>query len=160
MRALLALPLCFASFGAWADDWSAYRNSRYGFAIDVPPNFEMQPPPGNDDGRTFLHGDASLLAYASAGMEDDFATNIAYEIDWASKDGWLITYQSVKATSASFSGTKGDLILYSRRIAICDGVFIAHFDLQYPAEEREAYDTVIPRLVSSLAQDGVGSQCS
>ena len=47
-------------------DPGRYRNRRYAFSIAVPPQFIMEPPPANDDGRVFRAGGAEIRVFGSS----------------------------------------------------------------------------------------------
>lgn len=67
-------------------------------------------------------------------------------------DGWKVTYRKQNSAFASWSGTKGDQIVYERAIPACNGA-AAYFRLEYHADAKEAFDPVILRLVQSLQSD-------
>ena len=52
--AVLALALAIPVF---ASGYANYCNSRYGFCVDYPANFGMEPAPVNNDGRVFYDGE-------------------------------------------------------------------------------------------------------
>ena len=56
---LLVVFTCSISIGQVK--YSTYNNDRFEFSIDYPESLlKMQPPPENDDGRTFISGDGTV----------------------------------------------------------------------------------------------------
>jgi len=59
-------------FGLWwlaqrgmdSGDWAIYENSRYGFSIDYPADWQMGEAPDNNDGRTFVSPDGDITCHA------------------------------------------------------------------------------------------------
>ena len=53
--------------------WNTYHNSRYGFSIEYPASFTSEPPPENNDGRTFVSRDrkATIAVYGNYNVFDD-----------------------------------------------------------------------------------------
>lgn len=53
--------------------YTLYHNSRYGYSIEYPAGFKKQPPPANNDGRTFISpdGKATLNIYGVFNVFND-----------------------------------------------------------------------------------------
>jgi hypothetical protein len=137
-----------------------YGNARFGFFIEVPTVFSVaDPEPENGDGRRFHKPDQSAELTASGGwiIEDNFANEVAQEKGFAVQHGWKLTYESkVAASSAAYSGQKGERIFYEREIATCNGQAHAAYRLEYPSAEKAKYDGMIKALSASL-KAGIGS---
>ena len=138
-----------------AGDWSSYLNDRYGYEIAVPPGFVGQGEPDAHDGQVFrsADGNARLTVWGgdlfdAESVEDDVGTRL----DGFRRSGWNITYQSMTPDWASWSGTKGARVFYSREIAGCHGDRFAAFELQYPATQIGVMKPVISKLVAGLRQ--------
>jgi hypothetical protein len=137
-----------------------YGNARFGFFVEVPAAFSVADrEPENGDGWRFHTSDQSAELTASGGwiIEDNFAAEVAKEKGFAVQDGWRLTYESkVAASSAAYSGQKGERIFYEREIASCGGQAHAAYRLEYPATEKAKYDGMIKALNASL-KAGKGS---
>ena len=137
-----------------------YGNARFGFFIEVPAAFSIaDPEPENGDGRRFHTPDQSAELTASGGwiVTDSFAAEMAQEKGFLVQDGWKLTYESkVAASSATYSGQKGERIFYEREITTCKSQAHAAYRLEYPATEKAKYDGMIKTLNASL-KAGEGS---
>ena len=152
MRFLIALLLLVTP--AAAADWETYDNARFGYTIDVPAGFTWGPEADNGDGRQFRAGATRLAVWGGNFTEPDLEAAAASDLALAEADGWTITYRSVTPGWASFSGTRGQRILYERMVALCDPGQYAGFLLEYSAIDLAALDPVVNRLVSSLRPTG------
>ena len=105
----------------------------------------------NGDGLTLGSGDGSaqLLVFGSHILDGDFADEVQQRMEFARQDGWVLSYSSVKPAGASFSGTRGDRILYLRAVALCEAA-AGFLQIDYPARDRKRFDAVVARLVKSL----------
>jgi hypothetical protein len=144
---------------AVADDWGRYANARYGYAIDVPPDFVAQGESDNGDGQVFKTPTATLTVYGSNIVEGDFEDAVKQREAWAESDGWAIIYQVSAPTKASYSGKRGGRILYARLIALCGGSQFAAFELIYSAADLVTFDPIVARLVRSLQATEDGGTC-
>ena len=136
-----------------------YGNARFGFFVEIPEAFSVaEPEPENGDGRTFHTADLKAELGATGGWitEDNFKAEVAMFKGLAVNDGWKLTYESkVSASSATYSGEKGDRFFYERLITSCKGQAHASYRLEYPAADKLKYDAVIKALNASL-KPGVG----
>jgi hypothetical protein len=159
LAVLIPLGLALAT-GPTMAGASLYGNARFGFFIEVPSAFSVaDPEPENGDGRRFHTPDQSAELTASGGwiIDDNFAAEVVQEKDFAVQDGWKLTYESkVAASSAAYSGQKGERIFYEREITSCAGQAHAAYRLEYPAGEKAKYDGLIKALNASL-KAGKGS---
>jgi hypothetical protein len=156
LKALLAAILMMLALPVAAAEWGHYENARFGFAVDIPPEFGNAQEALNGDGRIYASGDgrAVLRIYGGNIVEADFEAALATAMGHAESDGWALSYQRVTPGWASYSGTRNGQILYARAIAACGGSQYASFELVYPAAEVRAYDPVVERLVRSLRATG------
>lgn len=142
-----------------AEDWHRYENGRFGYVIDVPAAFTWGAESDNGDGRAFRNGATTLAAWGGNIVEADFEAEAAVAEGFAANDGWTLTYRAVTPSWASFSGSKGQRILYERMVALCDGTRYAAFRLEYSAVDLAELDPVVHRLVESLRPSGDGAGC-
>ncbi|MCC2608981.1 hypothetical protein [Neorhizobium petrolearium] len=155
MRVLLTVLAWLAAvLVAHAAEWQTYANDRYGYTIELPPGFTMQRAPGNGDGGTFLakNGDR-ILVFGTFLVDVFFDEEAANRITQAKKDGWKISYSRVKPEWASYSGTRGDRILYVRGIWLCEDA-ATFLQLEYRKQDLKTYDMIIKRMVASLKPAG------
>ena len=146
MAALFAFTML--SVAAFAQGWSSYTNDRYGTYAKVPPGFEMQPPPGNDDGRTFKAPDGAVLrVFAEANAFDDTPSSYAERrLGYGGID--KVAYRKATKTWAVVSGTHGSQIVYEKYLFKDD--IIHQLTIEYPASLRAHYDPIVARLAASL----------
>ena len=158
MRLLLAL-LLLIPLPAFAADWGHYTNTRFGYAVDVPPRFVAQGESDNGDGQVFKTPTAVLTVFGGNVMETDFEAEVAQREQFAKDEGWAITYQVSSPQKASWSGKRGGRILYGRMIALCGGQQFASFELEYSGADLKAFNPVVDRLVSSLRATEGSASC-
>ena len=142
--------------------WVHYENPRFGYEISFPPNFvEQGPAPTNGDGLVFVTTDGTQLLRVYGGniIEGDFKAALGRAMDAATDAGWDLSYKRVSGTWASYSGTRSDMILYARAIALCGGTQYASFEIEYPYADLEPMNLTIEMLVASLKATGNGIDC-
>ena len=139
------------SLSAAAAGWAHYHNDRFGYAIDIPPGFSPIAEADNGDGgvSTSPDGEDELRVWGGYVLEGDFASEIASRIDSDRSDGWDLTYVSRHSTTASWSGTRNERIVYVRALAGCDGA-ADYFRLEYARRDLKSYGPVVDRLVRSF----------
>jgi hypothetical protein len=157
--AFLAVLLVAPAVAATHSD--TYENTRFGYAIAVPPGFYGEGESQSGDGQVFRSesGTASLHVWGGHIFEGSFDAAMQAAIDYASEDGWRLGEQRVTPSWASYSGTRNGLMLYSRVIALCGGSQFAAFALEYPERDVRRMDAVVERLTTSLAAFGTGYDC-
>jgi len=158
MRLLLAL-LLLIPLPAFAADWGHYTNTRFGYAVDVPPRFVAQGESDNGDGQVFKTPTAVLTVFGGNVMETDFEAGVAQREQFAKDASWAITYQVSSPQKSSWSGKRGGRILYGRMIALCGGQQFASFELEYSSADLKAFNPVVDRLVSSLRATEGSASC-
>lgn len=134
-----------------AAEWSRYANTRFQYSVSVPPGFSPVSEADDGDGGVSTSPDerSELRVWGGYIPDGDFKTEIAARIDRDRMDGWSISYEQRKTHSASWSGSRGDRILYMRSIAGCDGAAV-YFRLEYDRADMKAFDPIVARLVKSL----------
>ena len=162
MRVLLFFVFFTAS--AFASDWTRYENERFGVSIDIPPGFVNDvDPPENGDGLTFhsVDGRAELLVWGSHVTEASFADEATTRMNSEINDGWAVAY--VKHGNDDswlvYSGSREGRLVYAKTMGACKGTLSVNFRIEYPVDQRAAYDAVVTRLASSL-KDGPAIDCS
>jgi hypothetical protein len=155
IRSGLALMLAILAFPAVAaDGWDSYANSRYGYETAIPPGFVGRGEPDAHDGQVFRSSDGQQVLTVWGGYLSDSSVSEDARSRLADyqRQGWNITYQASTPTWASYSGTKGQRVIYVREIAGCKGEQYATFELQYPSTLINATKPLVERLVKGLKQ--------
>ncbi|WP_245269578.1 hypothetical protein [Allorhizobium undicola] len=134
LAALLAAPMVTAA------DWKPYTNGRFGYSVDLPAGFRTILVPENGDGIRLesTDGQTKLSVWGNNITEGGFSEESDLRKKFQIDDGWKLTYGKRAASWASFSGTKGDRIIYMRQIALCDDA-MGNFTLEYPARQQKRY---------------------
>ena len=139
--------------------WTRYVNPRFGTSAEVPAGFVAQPPPENEDGRTFASpdGGGEIRIYASNGPSVVTESFRAYET-WTAEaeveSGWTITYRARGKGWFALSGTRGESVVYQKAVAGCRGSVAHHVWISYPAGQKSRYDPIVARLGRSLRVGG------
>lgn len=137
------------------ENWEVYINSRFGSTIDFPSSlFEIQPAPGNDDGRSFKSkdGQASFLIFGSHNalsqtVKEMFGDELISE-----------TYESILEKFLDENGyflkaVSQDQVI-ARRIILDQSGVIHTFQIKYPKAENSTYDPILTRMLASFATAG------
>jgi hypothetical protein len=130
-----------------AAEWSPYSNARFGYVIDIPPDFLANGEAANGDGEAFATPTARLAVFGQFLMTPSIEDEARARAAQATEDDWGITYQMSTPHAASYSGKRGSRILYVRMIALCDGAAFGAFELDYSMVDRAQFDAIISRLV-------------
>jgi len=150
MRVLSLIIFAVMTVPALAFGWGHYENTRFGYAIDIPPNFEGGRQSGNEDGQMFRWmARAQLLTVWGGNAPGGFEQETAAMLAKASADGWNISYQATTPTWAHFKAQRGERMLHQRMIALCDGQYAA-FLFDFAMQEVANVEPVIERLERSL----------
>ncbi len=152
MRRMLAmLLLALGLMPAIAADRAAYVNDRYGYLIDLPQGFSPIREASNGDGGRSFSADrrAELLVWGSTLLAQSFRTDVSARVDADTFEGWNVSYRRDTPRWASWSGTKGDRLFYSRAIPLCRDA-AAYFRLEYDVSAKKDYDAVVEQLVKQF----------
>lgn len=152
MRVTIALVVvALSAVAASAFEWSHYVNSRFGYSIDIPPEFSAIAEAANGDGGMSRSDDklSELAVWGSNLVEGDLRADFASRLAAAEADGWEVSYRRETENWASWSGSQQGRLFYARAIALCDDQ-AAYFLLEYPKARQKSYDPIVKRLVSSL----------
>ncbi|GES46058.1 hypothetical protein RsS62_53100 [Rhizobium dioscoreae] len=135
-----------------AADFKRYENDRFGYVIDIPSGFKTIQTSDNGDGIGLesADGTAKLSVWGNYLTEGGFRQESELRRKFAIEDGWTFTYEKRSASWVSFSGTKGDRIIYMRQIALCDDA-MGNFILEYPAAQQKRFGPQIDRMVKTLS---------
>lgn len=151
MLRIIALAALLLATPAMAQYWGHYANARFGYAIDVPPDFEGQGESDNGDGEQFyrLMADQGLTVWGGHLLEP-FEGEVRQRQSWAEADNWSITYQTATPHWAVFSGQRDHRIFYQRMILLCDGNSYAAYRVEYNIGHLADMNAIIDGLNRSL----------
>jgi hypothetical protein len=154
MRYVLLVILSLLATPAFAQEWTEYTNARFGFSIDVPPGFELASEADNGDGATFYREAGAMDLFVwGANLLEDFETEAQRAQDFATDQGYNLTYQATTPQWTSFSGVAGGKVMYQRMELLCDGQSWAAFRAEYGTPDVGAMNEVVERLAQSLKDD-------
>ncbi|WDR06598.1 hypothetical protein PSQ90_03800 [Devosia rhodophyticola] len=154
MRALVLVVMLVCAIPALASDWGYYSNARFGYGIDIPPDFTGLGESDNGDGQRFERtGRAQILVVWGGNALAGFGVETAERIGYLAPKGWNVTYQATTPTWASFSAVAGQRVLYQRMIALCGGQQYAAFQLKYSMIDIAKMNAVVEQLVASLSAE-------
>lgn len=161
MRALLFACLVLFALPAQAGDWMRYDNARFGYAVAVPPDFLWEPEADNGDGRVFRspRGTQVLRVYGGNVLDPSFEDAVRSAMAGLRDQGWVLSYERVTPSWASYSGRRHGIILYARAIALCAGTQHASYEFEYPERDLRQVEPWIERLNTSLTATGQGLGC-
>jgi hypothetical protein len=145
---LASLFICFAGDGRSADlqGYNKYCNARYGFCIDYPSHFKMEPAPDNDDGRKLLDGKGFLMI--ASGINNANDDTLTTEMHSQSEDFDKVTYRTKGKNWFVLSGYKGSDILYVKT-CVGEGA-INHLYIQYPSRRKTEYEHMVTKVSRSF----------
>jgi len=155
MRILVIALLLALISPAEAGGWDHYLNDRFGYSLDIPPDFIGASETDNGDGRVYTSTGKTQKLTVWGGFDNfvegqGFADEVAGGLAADQQRGWKISYQTSTPGWASYSGSKGPRILYVRLVSACKGEQYAEFQLEYPAADIAKMNPVIDRLVHSF----------
>lgn len=147
---LVSFALLFPA-GARAEAWRSYVNDRFGASVEYPERFSVRDEaPANNDGQRFHTVDrrATLAVFGFLNVEEETPRRI---MESRKVDDTVYSLASSQAGAFTLSGRRGDRIVYLRCLrSRHDKSIYVCADLEYPAEERAAWDKVVTRIAGSL----------
>jgi hypothetical protein len=149
--------ICVAAFVNYGQTkYRTYTNDRFAYSIDYPSNLlRIQPPPQNNDGRTFQSKDGKVEMRVW-GQHNALGRDLVEEYDESVKK-----CGSAKAPMIFFeryfviSCTVGDRIFYQKTLHRGDrgpAVFFT-FTIEYPRSQRKKFDAIVKRVSRSFKFD-------
>ncbi len=154
MRIVFVFVLLLLAGPAYAQGWEAYQNSRFGYSLEIPPDFVVQRESDNGDGATFAaRGQATYLSVWGGNLLGDLETEVGQQIAAEADGAWNVGSQTVTPRWASWSAIKGSRMAFQRMVMLCDGSQYAAFRLDYSVVDGTAMDPIIERLAARLRGD-------
>lgn len=146
LRTLIAaLPLLLIQ-PAQADGYLSYCNDRFGFCVDYPEYFGMEPAPENNDGRKFYDRDGFQMT--ASGINNVLDGTLESEMKERETDFDSVTYRKQDKGWYALSGYKGDDILYVKSFVGQHSISTLY--LQYPTAMKSDYDRTVSHIVKSF----------
>ena len=143
---VLACQSAAATAQTAANEWTVFRNDRFGFSLSYPADvFQLERTSDAGDGQVFLSrdGDARLLVgvlpnkdrLSPAGYQDYVARQ--------SYPNFAISYRRVSGNWFVLSGEGNGKTFYEKVIFSCNGRLINSFAMIYPVERGAVFDRVV-----------------
>ena len=157
--AAVALTLVPAFCGAaQAQALRPYEERQYGTVSLIPSNWRRIADP-RWEGSRFLSPDgrSSLVLYALARKDGE---SVDQHMRWFARlNGEEVTYLKRGRGWIVVSGYKGDRIYYRKARLGCGGAVWHHVALEYPAENKRAYDGIVTAISQSLQPSVADDRC-
>jgi hypothetical protein len=155
----LVIGTCLQVPSAAAQDWTDYRNQRFGFHLQYPASlFAVERTSEAGDGQVFAarEGDARLLVGAL--INDTGYSPASYQqyIARQSYGDYQITYRRSGSSWFVLSGEGKGRTFYEKVMFSCTGRLINSFAMIYPSDQRAVFDPVIERIENTFRP---GSDC-
>jgi len=128
------------------EESARYCNARYGFCVNYPSEFAMEPPPANDDGRRFSDRDG--LVMTASGINNANEDTLQTEKRSQGEEFDKITYRAQGDNWFVLSGHKGDKILYLKTFVGRGS--INHLYIEYPTRQQTKYSDVVAKVARSF----------
>ena len=138
-----------------AQYWGHYSNSRFGYEIDIPPDFVGNGESDNGDGQTFynLAAEQGLTVWGGE-MMNALEAEAGFAADALSRDGWSVTERSSTPQWATLAAMRDHRLVYQRMIALCDGRSFAAFRAEFNISDLARMDPVLSGLARSFVHQG------
>ena len=149
---LMAAAILLMAGPAGAQSYRKYCNARFGFCIEYPVHFGMEPAPANDDGRAFDDGEG--LRMTVSGINNVMDGTLKSERHSQEQHFDSISYRAAGSNWYVLSGYKGNKIIYLK-------TFVGrgssnHLHISYPARLKAEYEGVVTRMARSFLPGGLG----
>jgi hypothetical protein len=155
LRSLVVVAAVFviASTALGQTRYSTYTNDRFFFSVDYPSSlFEMQPPPENNDGRTFLSKDRHVEMRVW-GVYDALSETLEQKYNAALKSFTKRpTYTVFSKSRFVVSGVRDNRIVYIKTLyrRTKDTDIFYTLTIEYPLADKIKYDTVVTHIANSF----------
>ena len=151
---LLMALIFFASIisPALAQSYKKYCNGRFGFCVEYPANFGMEPAPTNNDGRAFYDGEGFRLSVS--GINNIMDETLKSEMISQEQNFDNISYRTSGSNWYVISGLKGNKIVYLKTFV--GKRSINHLYISYPSQMKAEYESIVTRISRSFSPGGLG----
>jgi hypothetical protein len=152
---VFAIILALAAFASAQQKFETYSNERFFFSIDYPSDLlKIEPPPENDDGRTFVSSDGQveMLVWGQHNVQQQ-TLDERYAVDlkgFTEKPAYMV----LKRDWFVLSGMKNGKIFYEKTLVRRKGgdVFFT-FTITYPPSQKSKFDAIVKRIADSFKFD-------
>jgi hypothetical protein len=169
MPAAVFIPVAFAaalstfvlfSQAFAAEQWSNYRNERFGYTLSYPASVFTPQPSDKGDGQTFVTGDGKAKIVVYGAINDERFTPAEYRKtilkEFAGYD--QIDYSPQGKTWFVLSGYRGDAIYYQKVMFSCGDKVINALSVTFPRAEKKFYEGLIEVMEDNF-HPGSGAAC-
>jgi hypothetical protein len=136
---------------ALAQSYKKYCNARFGFCVEYPANFGMEPAPTNGDGREFTDGEGFRLSIS--GINNIMHENLKSEMLSQEQNFDTISYRTSGNNWYVLSGLKGNEIIYLKTF-VGKGS-INHLYVSYPSRLKAEYENQVAQISRSFVPRGL-----
>ena len=149
---IAALALFGATTGgvvAAPQDWTEYRNERFGLRLEYPADvFVVERQTEAGDGQVFVaaEGNARLLVGALINATGYTAATYQAYIARHSYGDYKLGYRRLGQTWFVLSGEGNGRIFYEKVMFTCGGRLINSFAMIYPIDQRHIFDPIVERV--------------
>lgn len=126
-----------------------YRNQRFGFSLQVPPDTFVGGTPRNPDiGGLWVSRDgrARLIAVAARNETGETLEGYRRFVMQQTYGEAKFDYTPVRENWFVLSGRKDNQLFYERITFACGGRYIYGWQLMYPRDERRRYDRIVEAI--------------
>ena len=136
-----------------ANDWTPFRNERYGFSLSYPADvFALERTSDAGDGQVFLSRDGEARLLVGVLPNKDRLSPAGYQ-DYVARQsypGFAISYRRVSGNWFVLSGEGNGKTFYEKVIFSCNGRLINSFAMIYPAERGAVFDRIVEGIEKSF----------
>lgn len=136
-----------------SQEYTTYCNPRYGFCVDYPTSFKMEPSPDNGDGRNLSDGKGCIMTVS--GINNVTADTIESEMLQQSGSLDEITCSKKGENWFVLSGFKGADILYLKTFVGTES--INHLYIRYPVRSKTACDGIVDKISQSFRSGDINA---
>lgn len=155
MRLTLLLLAFLVASPAYGQYWDYYENARFGYGIDVPPDYVGNGESDNGDGQMFYNLEAeqglSVWGGQMAGSLQAEATLVAETL---AGQGWTITESASTPQWSMLAAMRDHRVLVQRSILLCDGASYAAFRAEFNIPDQNAMSGLLQGVSRSFAPIG------
>jgi hypothetical protein len=151
---LLMALFFFASIAspALAQSYKKYCNERYGFCVEYPEDFGMEPAPTNNDGRVFYDGEG--FRFSASGINNVMDKTLKSEMLSQEQNFDTVSYRTSGNNWYVLSGLKENKIIYLKTF-VGKGA-INHLHISYTSSMKNEYKSIVTRISRSFVSGDLG----
>lgn len=155
MRLLILLASLLLATPTLAQYWGHYTNARYGYEVDVPPDFEGNGEATDGGGQVFYRPPAEQsLGVWGGSLETELFELVQSETVDNTAQGWAITAQSATPQWAVLAGVRGGRSFFQRFILLCDDRSYAAMRVEFRTADLNSVEPVLQGLTRSFVPTG------